>query len=286
MPKDHNFDLDKWIADLDLSPEDRTLIASKLSTDKNIKFIQESQLRQSDYTAKAQENARRANELKEKEESTDRYATSLAEWKAEQEKNLGSNSTTVAKLSGENAALKTFLQAQGIDTTGLNLDTTTTETKPTETKPDVDTNMYLTREQGIALAKWPVVFHNLNAKHQALFGKPMSEEQANQFLDATMKGGQDPNTIFDTHFKVAERKVELENQERETWKTNTRKELENQIRSDFLSQRNIPQSSLNGTAPVIEAFGLQGQKNSDRQWNNDAVAEWQARQSSREGGVQ
>jgi hypothetical protein len=281
----HDFDLDKWIDDLGLSAEDRALVSTKLApaADK----IKEGQLRQSDYTAKIQQAVAAKAEADRLAKESEDYAASLATWKSEQEKIVGGDVADVAKVKGENAALKAYLERTGVDITslGLKLDTEPTKVE-TKVEPSFDPSKVVSLQQGLALAKWPIVFRNLDAEHLRLYGKPMSDSDANTFLDKVMKEGRDPNVIFNEQFKVEERKAAIQLEQQEQWKAQTKKELETQIRSEIMSQKHIPNAGINGNSTVIETFGVLGKTNSDRSWNDSAVADYTRRLAAREGNVQ
>lgn len=288
MAQNHEFDFDTWMSGLDLPAETRATIAESLKGNaKNVEYIKASQLRHQDYSFKMNQVGEKEKELAEKLRQEEEYVASLDAWKAEQENKVGHTTAEFAKAKGEAQALRAYLEANGIDPKtvlpeGLTVAPAAPLTPVTVTPdaPAIDTAKFLTREQGLALARWPVVYDQLNRQHQQLFGTAMDGEK---LYTEVMKGQETPEAVFNRVFNVDARRAEIAVQERKDWEGKTRNEIKMQVLSEIQAGKFAPTNALGDTAPVIKQFGVQGQTSNDN-IGSIAAQDYLTRQRQREAG--
>lgn len=274
MAKDHSFSLDKWLDGLNLSAAERKTVADAITADDGrVAYIRDSQLAQSDY-------AFHMNALQEKIKEEERYLSELETWRGEQGTTVQQAQADLAKARGEAATYAEYLRSQGVDPATLGLSATpatATATTDTAKQPEIDTSKYVTRDQALALARWPVVYDQLNREHQRLFGQPIDGAK---LFDEVMKSTDAPEAVFNRVFNVEARKAELATQERTDWEKRTRDEIRTQVQSEIAAGRFVPTNPINGAAPVIQQFGVQGKTNGDN-WQQEAMSDFQSRQAAR-----
>lgn len=274
MAKNHDFSLDKWLDGLGLSAAERTTVASAINADPTrVAYIRDSQLAQSDY-------AFHMNELKTKIADEERYLKELDTWKGDQSLAIQQAHADVAKAKGEAAAYAEYLRTQGVDpaTLGLPSAAAGAEPKIEPAKPaEVDASKYVTRDQAIALARWPVVYDQLNREHQRLFGQPID---GTKLFDEVMKSTDDPQTVFDRVFNAPARRTEMQEADIQTRIEQARKDERIKVQSEISVGRYAPTNPVGGVAPVIHQFGQQGKTNGDAGWQQEAMADFQRRQAT------
>lgn len=292
MAKDHDFSLDKWLDGLGLPAAERATVAATLAADeKRVAYIRDSQLAQSDYAFKMNQLRQQEQTLQQKLADEERYVKELDDWKAAQTGTITAAQAAAAKAQGEAVAYAEYLRSIGIDPTTLGLSTTAaataTTTATTEAKTDTTPDgRYVTRDQAIALARWPVLYDQLNRQHQDLFGAPMDGVR---LFDEVMKSTDDPQAVFDRLFDAPAKRAEKAEAAVEARIAQARADERVRVQSELMANKFVPQANpITGISPALVQFGAAaGQTNAQTDWLQSAAQDFNQSQAMRgaNGGV-
>lgn len=245
---------------------------ASLSKPGAMKFLEESQLRQSDYSKKM-------NELSEKEKATVGLQNELVKWKTDAEAKLQAASLTARQEAEQramlDARLKNVCETYGIDPASIGMTVTPPNPNPNNPNPAPNTNNpqnpeFLTRkewdEQQKLVARQyphlPALLYDLGAQHQQLFGKGFSDyeytPQGGEKLTGTqalvqkaLDTGKNLKQVWEEEFKVPERRKQQEEEGVQKRIVEAVQKREAELRSEL----KLPPPARPGTSsPVLEQF--------------------------------
>lgn len=253
------FELEQWLNDLakqgDLTPEELAGLKPVLSKPGATKFLEESTLRQADYS-------RRQNEVSEKERQTLALQNQLIDWKKTAEQKVqeatGTAKQKQAALDVIAAKVREKASEYGLDPAEiLPADASVTPTGTTTTTPQNPITDYLRKEdwnkdlESIRkqFPMLPAALMDLQVQHQKLFGGPL--ENSSAIVAKAMQVGKPIQEVWEEEFKVEDRRKQIQEQQIQDRVNAAVAEKERQLRSELQLPTPRPDQAH---SPVLTKF--------------------------------
>jgi hypothetical protein len=265
--------LNEYISSLDLTAEEKAQLAPILANKKVTEKID------AELAGAQSEISRRFDEAAKVKDANDKYATELATWKTNAEKNVAALETNFRKANETNVQFKARLEAL-VRTGALDEDEVKdilaaepnkADPPKNDPAPRDDDGRFISREaytkDATNFVRLPAQVNDLAAKHIALFGKPI--DNMDSLVVKAIEQKKPLSEIWSQEYKVADRERELA--------TAREKEHDDQVRRDerqkVLSEVSNPTSrQVNAVSPVLGAFPVNKEVRHEGQTSGVAAA--------------
>lgn len=261
-------EVEEWLKDLDLTPEERSVLEPVLGKPERVEKVKGSVLRQSEFTRRMQALDKQKQELEaaiaQKEEALTNEFGQLSNWKVTADKTVAETAKALENERLERFKLQQKMQTlatqYGVDPKDLGLDEPVPPPKKEE--PAFDGSKFLSREEADLLMKEtkanPFIAAELEDivdEHRGLFNRGLNRRE---LVAAALKNGRTLRDEWEEQNKVADRRRELEEKKIEE-RINAKVAEE---RTKILSEHKLPvtrgQDSGSPILSMRENLRLQG----------------------------